>query len=715
MTREAIEKLLAEGWSLVPVPAGAKAPSEKDWINRTFTADDFPDDSNVGVRLGKPSGGLTDIDLDVPQAVAAARTLLPLTERIHGRPSTGPSHYWYAPNSEMKSERWLDLDGKVLIEIRSTGGQTIIPESTHPSGEQLYWEIDRSPAHVDPATLRRACRMVACAALLARHWPSGSRHVAARDAAGFLAARELDPREIEEIIGAAATAAGDDEIEDRRRVARDTAKTFAAGGKTTGGPTLESSMGADVVKRLVQWFGGNTAIHDQMVAEMNERHFYTALGARTVIAEIDPATGDVVFKKEGDLYSWYANKLLVTGHISKGDRKGQEIKRSKFEIWREHPKRREYARVVFAPHPRVAKPDEYNLWTGLAVSPAQGDCSLFLAHLRDNLCRGNEEHYAYLLDLMAFTVQFPGIPSEIAVLLKGNQGTGKGIFARYFGKGIFGRHYLHLDNADHVTGHFNAHLSHKIVVFADEAFFAGDKRNLGTLKRSVTEDTLTITPKGLDSYQEDNHIHLFMATNDEHAVRAAFNERRFFVLNVSDAHMQDLPYFGAITRQMHDGGLPALLKLLLERSVTHDRIRAVPKTDELRIQQELSMTPEQQWFLGVLYDGSIGPESSWPARVSYEELYQSYLNWCDSQRILRRVVKHRLGYSVLGPWLSNPIRETGGARRRLWSLMPLAEARATFDREVGIAGTWPEIDGREPEARVGLLPDDSWGPEAGRV
>ena len=47
--------------------------------------------------------------------------------------------------------------------------------------------------------------------------------------------------------------------------------------------------------------------------------------------------------------------------------------------------------VVFAPE--GCEPNQYNLWRGFAVKPKKGDCSLYLAHLRWTICRGNAEHF----------------------------------------------------------------------------------------------------------------------------------------------------------------------------------------------------------------------------------------------------------------------------------------------------------------------------------
>lgn len=705
-SRFAVRRYIGEGWSVIPIPKGSKAPTEKDWVNRTFLETDFAEDSNIGVRLGKPSGNLVDIDLDCPEAVKIAPLLLLKTDRIHGRPGTGASHYWYVTDVECKSERWLDTDGKVLLEIRSTGGQTVLPPSTHPSGESLYWEQDRPPARVAAVGMRASAQSTVTATLLAKHWPTGSRHVCARDVAGFLCARELDPREIEEIIGAAAWCAGDDEVEDRKRVARDTCRTFAAGNKTTGGPTLEASIGKDVVALLSKWYGGNASIHNGVIEEMNKKHFGVWMGKDYVYGT--EREQSVIFSTPKALYEAYASDKILIGEkeITRGPRKGETEKqfRSRFEIWREHPKRRMFRDVTFEPPPRTPNPEDYNLWRGLAIEPDVTKKPLadsFLSHILEVLCSGNQEHYEYMLNLLAFTVQFPGTPSEVAVVMKGQLGTGKGIFVRNFGA-IFGRHYVQLDRGEHLTGKFNASISGKVVVFADEAFFAGDKSHLGTLKRIITEPTLQIERKGIDAAREPNNMHLFMATNEEWSVPAGFQERRFFMISVSASRMQDHAYFDAIQKDLDNGGLQGFLAILIERPVTHNDIRKVPRTDELRVQQEHTMAAELKWWKIRLEEGIL-QNGQWPHMVNVKQLWDDYIHWCDTMNIHRRVTDIDMARRVLAPWLIGPmVRDrVEGRQVRMRELMPLDEARQLFDAQAGTRTPW-ETDQEPSEEREDL-------------
>jgi hypothetical protein len=726
--RASVQKYLDEGLTVLPVRAGEKATRFKRWSEPGIRAkvEDFEETDNAAERL---DGQKVDIDCDCPETRRIARSMLLPTERIHARPSLvdeGPTHYWYeVVDGVPKNEQFKDVDGSVLIEIRNGVGQyTLVPPSivltkSEPHlPEVLIWEIEGTAGRVPFDGLRRAVVMVATAALLGRHWPSGSRHVAARDASGFLAARGFSEEEVVDVIKSAAMLAGDSELEDRVRAARDSVRNFTAGKATTGLPTLEASIGKEIVAVLKRWHGGSNGAVEEVVEEMNARHFYATVGKDTVVCTPQEKK-PLLMQQERALFSWYANAKVVLGEreITKGQKKGQteQEKRSKFEVWREHPKRRQYRTVVFAPPPLVADPRDFNIWTGFDVAPdadphPETRCSRYLALVRDVICGGEperrDEFFEYLLDLLALTVQRPGEPSGVAVVVKGEKGTGKGTFVRHFGS-LFGPHFVHVAKAEHVTGKFNVSLSGSVVVFADEAFWAGDKQGEAALKVLITEPTLRIERKGIDPVTEPNVVHLFMAANEEWAIPARFNERRFFVLKVSNAFMQDPNYFDAISEEMKNGGREALLAFLLARTITAERrksLRSAPKTEELAKQVGFTMENEIKWWKEKLEDGVLNAVDGWPDDVDVKALHDDYLGWCDKMKINRRVLSNTLVRDTLAPYLGKTRRPRteDGPRPTLRALKSLAESRAIFDKVSGIAHTWDE--GLEDAPRPPDLP-----------
>src|SRR5262249_37055652 len=155
--RGAFRYYMAAGIHTIPLPARSKRPALNGWPELRLDEADLDthlpegQEHSIGALLGEPSGGLVDVDLDTAEAITAAPFLLPPTGRISGRQSKPRSHWWYfAVTSPAKaSEEYKDLDGEILVELRSTGGQTVLPPSLHPdSGERTVWHTEDRAAHV---------------------------------------------------------------------------------------------------------------------------------------------------------------------------------------------------------------------------------------------------------------------------------------------------------------------------------------------------------------------------------------------------------------------------------------------------------------------------------------------------------------------------------------------------------------------------------------
>jgi AAA domain-containing protein/bifunctional DNA primase/polymerase-like protein len=146
----------------------------------------------------------------------------------------------------------------MLLELRSTGCQTLAPPSRHPSGERARWERDGEPGRVDGRVLRRACARVAAAALLARHWPAaGARDEAALALAGFLLRGGLPADEADHFAQVVAKAADDEEWQKRGKAAQ-TARAIAEGRPVAGATKLAALLAGDgrrVVAQARAWLG----------------------------------------------------------------------------------------------------------------------------------------------------------------------------------------------------------------------------------------------------------------------------------------------------------------------------------------------------------------------------------------------------------------------------------------------------------------------------
>jgi hypothetical protein len=417
-----------------------------------------------------------------------------------------------------------------------------------------------------------------------------------------------------------------------------------------------------------------------------------------------------------DLKRLYMNRTVVGR-----DAKGNPILKDVATIWLEHPDRRQYIDGVIFDPSGSSKPGILNLWRGFAVTPVQGDWSLMKHHIWEVICNEDEIRYRYLISWLARLVQHPAEQGEVAVVMKGGEGTGKGIFAKAV-LHLLGQHGIAISNARHLVGNFNGHLRDCIFLFADEAFFAGDKQHVGVLKSLITEPYLTIEAKYQNAVQTPNFLHVMMASNEEWVVPAGLDARRFLVLVVSEHRKGDLAYFGTILEQMEAGGYEAMLYDLLNHDITTFNVRSVPVTEGLQQQKKLSLPTFEAWWFDVLHRGYmyrslLGLEEyfgDWHDEVATDLLYLSYSDYAGKHRdrhplsredFGKKVVSFgakpaRLRNMVVGEHMTDVKNDFGGTNRKAalirhprptgYHLGSLEEARKEFVATTGLEVDWQD-------------------------
>lgn len=263
-TQKYASAYIRRGMSPIPVSVGKKYPNLKEWQNFRLTEEGVADvfdgtPRNIGILLGDPSEGTVDVDLDVPEATRIADKFLSPTV-MSGRGDAPRSHYWYeSPGST--TQKLQGIGGKMILELRSTGCQTLVEPSVHPSGDLYAW--DRSSGtemtRVGPEDLHRMCVELATATIVARNLPPiGGRHSYALALAGYLMrGGRLDEGTVLKILLAGWHAGeGDskDAVRDIKGIVKDTAGKLEAGKSVVGGLKLEG-MVPGLVKVLETWWG----------------------------------------------------------------------------------------------------------------------------------------------------------------------------------------------------------------------------------------------------------------------------------------------------------------------------------------------------------------------------------------------------------------------------------------------------------------------------
>lgn len=385
----------------------------------------------------------------------------------------------------------------------------------------------------------------------------------------------------------------------------------------------------------------------------------------------------------------YANQYVI---VKGSDSKGNPTEEAKQigTYWLKWSRRRSYEGIDLVPGAPDLLPNGYlNLWRGFSVSAVAGlgpdgaparwaGWRRMQHHIVDVLASGDVASADYIVRFAAWAVQHPGERAEVALVFRGGKGSGKGSFANLLVR-LFGVHGLQIFSSKHLVGAFNGHLRNCILLFADEAFWAGDRQGESTLKGMLTERALMIEQKGVDAVAWKNRLHVIMAANADWVVPASHDERRFAMFDVSAKQIGNLEYFKALHDEMQAGGLSAMLHDLLAYDLGTWHPRQVPQTEALRAQKERSLDPRYEWWESVLQAGQWPAAPDTQGRISASVLI-------DIARAQSPKLRD-ISVTAFGRFL----REQGGAglhtkNGNCWKLPELVKGREAWERKFG---KWP--------------------------
>ncbi|MFA0081966.1 primase-helicase family protein [Vibrio breoganii] len=426
---------------------------------------------------------------------------------------------------------------------------------------------------------------------------------------------------------------------------------------------------------------------EQIVNTFNASHSVVKHGSKTLICEKSTDHKNNVsyeFTPEHQKRAFYAN--LNFTYLQE-----KKIKKANcFSLWMTDIDRKTYHGVVFDPSNNAS--DRYlNMWAGFAVDGRDGDDKLnrIMWHLLHIICNSNEEHYKYLLAWMAHIIQRPEQKSGVCVVLKSEaRGTGKSTVSILLER-LLGQHAIRVQDAKHFLGAFNSHLANKLFVTIEEAFWSGSDKDAGKLRTLITESTITIEAKGKDAIQVDSYHRFMMCTNNDWAVPQTRDERRFFVLEVSEDKKQDSHYFSDLHQDINSNeAMGQLFSFLKGYDIEEYNLAKAPITEAIQQQIMESLPSEAAWLNSVLENGSLADSNNSydleiVQTIPKKSFFDDYIAYCDKMNIQGY---HRCKPNALGSYLCKVIKLSDGGKRSIYGerlncyrTKPLAEMVALFN------------------------------------
>lgn len=713
----------AAGYKIIPCyydPKSGKKPPihDKDWrgkasnnpdrINQWFNireggwriGDLFV--KNEHVLIGFPTGadnGIDALDIDKHGEVDGHLTVPNwehLSEVISETP-TGGHHifYMHVPSLRLKNEageivynsKRIKLPG---IDIRTSGGYVILPGSTLPDGREYKWhkgdivvnngEIDEK-AHLVGADLE----LIALKTLeSAAPKPRGSK----KQRVEVVENEDLYKNRAITWVGKMAADVAQAQPGTRDDTLKN--KMYAAGPVVHAGLVTEeqyrAAFWAAVVESGLDKDGVNDAVMDKKVRdaldasrnaeipehlrerdwlkELNDKHFFIENdGGKSWVGEWVPNALD-----NGEDISLQSSKSFTERYMNQVVKVGDDyVKLGK--AWLEHRSRRTYHSIVFDPDsPRVDKMNRLNTWKGLAIDPTPGPWNRLLGHIYRVLAQRNRDAFKYIVRWSAWAIRNPGKPAEVALILRGGQGVGKGLYARALVR-IFGQHGKQITSANDLAGTFSGHLADCCLLFADEAISPRDIAAANRMKAMITEKELSFRAMYKESRPMKNVIKVIMASNEAHVSHVEADDRRNAVFDCKIDLAETLKgrfktrqeYMDWLHVQVHEEAYAAMLSDLIHMDLKDWKPRDnIPETSAREEQKHFTNNPQVDALAPLI--GDLEGTITWEEVVLLTKITPAQFNF-----------KHK-------QWIGQALKELGWVRH-LGKLMPRPKDGSTRKRE----------------------------------
>lgn len=308
-----------------------------------------------------------------------------------------------------------------------------------------------------------------------------------------------------------------------------------------------------------------------------------------------------------------------------------------FNKWNEDETARTYHGIGFYPTPSLCPPNYFNTFEGFPVSITEqkADTSILHEHLRDVLCAGDEAVYNYMSDFEAHLVQKPHELPLVAVLLKGEQGTGKDSEIDKLER-LISRRYVHrTSSVNDMLGNFNSALKDKLIIQFNEISGSTGFIHKEGIKHYITAPAFDINEKHKHPYPQLNAMRMFILSNGLVPIDLPYDDRRFLVLKVSSIWRGNNEKFNAFHAAIRD---PDVMNAYYTELMNRDISNFVPKNDRPRtsayakmqehcipdVYKALRYMIEENLF--TEFGGEVCGDNVWIKPTTFKELYMSWMH-----------------------------------------------------------------------------------------
>lgn len=234
----------------------------------------------------------------------------------------------------------------------------------------------------------------------------------------------------------------------------------------------------------------------------------------------------------------------------------------------------------------------YNGWKPSGLEGMQGDISKFLRHLAYIL--PDEREQGIMLDFMAHNIQHEGEKIHWALLLQGEQGTGKSYFG-YVMRKMLGASNVSNPNNENLHENYTAWQANCSLVVIEEMMARGRLELMNKLKPMITQDIASIREMHKPVYEQPNRFNMLMFTNHQDAIIIDNTDRRYCILFSPAKPMEREAYYKELW-DWTDSSLRELHHFFMARDLSKFNPKGhAPMTEGKKILIQESRMPLQEW------------------------------------------------------------------------------------------------------------------------
>jgi len=331
-----------------------------------------------------------------------------------------------------------------------------------------------------------------------------------------------------------------------------------------------------------------------------------------------------------------------------------------YDVWNLHLDSAEYRGLRFDPTNKPSTDNTLNVFPGLKVfdlvKPVEFTLSYdmekvqpILDHIKA-LAGGVELCYEYFVDWLAYPIQ-TGEKTNVALLVKGRQGCGKGLlFEELMMNLVYGENLaVQLNGGKQIAAKFNSAWSKKMLVIVDEPnkLSIAERDNL---KNLITSGTIMVSERYMTEKFEEDYTNYVFTCNHVPEDFLEHDDRRFFVVEHTGENVQDKEYFARLRHLIYkEHAYKDFYMYLADRQIrTFKKGEAPPLT---RVKERLCIEDIDPIFRYLRYLVDEDPSKE-PYKKEFAKFFNDAMEWCAGQHLkvtwardskdLRKILRSKL-------------------------------------------------------------------------